>query len=565
MAPNPVKRSLVHELDKLELATTPGSVLMAGGATIRAFSRSSSRLIQIEDVKSMDIPRIVHLLVDEGLLESPSRTSLKYFTMPGARPGMAIEWHPWELLEVLKQHVSAAFVTNVAALLLPSTSGELEERAMLLERFLANLEDPVPQLYAALLFQGLSIVDCSPTEALWRALWGELPAGCGVIDSGGAWHLRADVGPLSPAREAHRQASRCACVHTAHVTKSITRLDDPTAVGSGIGCTDEEARGRAIGEAYERHLAGLVPSEMVFEACGAEIGNALDPNLFISYLPEQYRQFPELHPYSPNERRVWVRARALNGESCAILADLVFYPFGSSEVKLHTTANSSGMAAGLVFEDAVTAGWLELVERHAFMKMWLGRIVPRRIVWTDAQIAKFEQDLQLAGWSLDLFQISDIEAEGVVMAVAHMGDAVVLGAAGHSSPILAARKAVQEAWMGVMFSVPDEEGLEFDAVRLPSEHRRLYQWGAHAREIDFVLDATENIHLTELEPARPVSEDAIIVSWPKWASAPLEVVRVLHPSLIPITFGFGRDPLGRPDVQDLVAGRPRPLFPHPFP
>jgi len=49
---------------------------------------------------------------------------------------------------------------------------------------------------------------------------------------------------------------------------------------------------------------------------------------------------------------------------------------------------------------------------------------------------------------------------------------------------------------------------------------------------------------------------------------PLSIVRVIVPGLVPVSFGYGTEPLGMPRLE-CFGGRARPryrkpLFPHPF-
>jgi len=45
---------------------------------------------------------------------------------------------------------------------------------------------------------------------------------------------------------------------------------------------------------------------------------------------------------------------------------------------------------------------------------------------------------------------------------------------------------------------------------------------------------------------------------------PLHVVRAIVPGMIPISFGYGREPLGLPAVRALRRGAAGIPFPHPF-
>jgi hypothetical protein len=105
-------------------------------------------------------------------------------------------------------------------------------------------------------------------------------------------------------------------------------------------------------------------------------------------------------------------------------------------------------------------------------------------------------------------------------------------------------------------------------VRRPADHAALYSDPVWRQRLDWMLrgtvvdltafPGTQWIHLPPL---------AATYSYPT-TGMPIHVIRVLDPSLIPLTFGDDADPDGRADLTDLWrrSGRPTsgPLEPHPL-
>ena len=153
-----------------------------------------------------------------------------------------------------------------------------------------------------------------------------------------------------------------------------------------------------------------------------------------------------------------------------------------------------------------------------------------------------------------------------ILAIAQQGSKLSLGSASGQDPATAVTKALWEAWAGVVLASADEEVPSVADVRSPSDHRRLYRWGDVGSAALAHWVGGRTLTVSDLPPQPSTPTDLVMVEWPQWLTAPHHVVRVLHPEMIPITFGQGLEPLGRPDVADLIlaAGGP-PTLPHPFP
>ncbi|GAA3782207.1 hypothetical protein GCM10022225_83220 [Plantactinospora mayteni] len=227
------------------------------------------------------------------------------------------------------------------------------------------------------------------------------------------------------------------------------------------------------------------------------------------------------------------------------------------------------MAAHTGSAQATRIAWYELLERDAFMRVWLSKLPPKQLIASDPlpEQRLLTAALQRQGWTIVLL---DLGANGrpIVGAAAVRGQHFAFGAAADPDPAVAAEKAVREAWS--VTRAPVCERASISAVRTPADHRRYYMSGQGHRDVSWLLQSDAQADLSELSIGLPEpSRDVIVYEWPAKITRPFRVVRVLDPAMIPITFGYGREPLGRSDVQRLVASTgaslDEPMPPHPFP
>jgi hypothetical protein len=355
------------------------------------------------------------------------------------------------------------------------------------------------------------------------------------------------------------------------VAPAPAALDLPGRFTTGAAATArQDAELRAVAEAYERHAAGRIPRPALTAATFDDLGPAAaDPRDIICYRAWQREMFGDLAPFDPGQRRLWIRLHTAAGQPRWALADLIFYPLGDAASQLHTTATSSGMAAHTAPELAVRNAWHELLERDAFLRRWYARSSPPQVI-PDIPLPgadPFTVDLSRRGWTLTLLALGS-PGQPIIAAAARQGTRLCLGAAAHNDPQAAAGKAIREAWS----AASEDDGQPApppEEIRTPADHGRLYFAGQHTEPAAFLLAGEPTIRLSQLtRPLPRPGPRTLVYRWPHEITRPFRVARVLDPRLIPITFGYGRDPLGRPDVARLVraSGRPvdRPLPPHPF-
>ena len=150
--------------------------------------------------------------------------------------------------------------------------------------------------------------------------------------------------------------------------------------GNGAGFSREQARSAAIGEAIERYCSGFAdPESLIFgtykEVC--QTHPTIHPSAYALFLPSQYSGL-SLQPFNENTPIAWVSGNSLKtGAPVLVPAGLVYLPYhpwfqGEGFIAEPT---SNGLACGDSYEEAVFKGLCEVVERDAFMIMWLNRQV----------------------------------------------------------------------------------------------------------------------------------------------------------------------------------------------
>jgi len=400
------------------------------------------------------------------------------------------------------------------------------------------------------------------------------PSGLAVYSSG-EWTPSAVGGESGPLGTSHslrtwQSGSRFVSTAVCH-----PRLNSPPGtmppVGGSIGDTSVKTELLAQAEACERHLGGVIDPARTHRASLDDLGaRGVDPRRIVNYLPWQYEQFEDLCEFEPDQPRLWVDVSDREGRSHWVLADLVFYPFGWGSQLRHTSTSSSGMAAHTSAKTARQLAVLELIERDAFMRTWLGERRGRKIIGWQRFVESSHLDaFDKEGWECKVVQIGEA-ASPVALAVARLGDRVALGASAGQAP-KAIRKAMGEAWAQTtrLADVETKAPVERCAVSSPEDHG-FFGLAAIARELPaFVLADDGEVDVGDLDRLPTFPDEIYFYEWEPSLSAPFTVVRALCPDLVPISFGYGQEPYGLSDVARLLAGVPQSLEecpdPHLFP
>lgn len=318
-----------------------------------------------------------------------------------------------------------------------------------------------------------------------------------------------------------------------------------------------------------------------------DVKSAIEPTSLVRYSDQQYKN--KNFPYSKfksNENYHWVRCTdMLNGEIRHVIGCAVYPWEVLNTIAPHTRytqATSSGCAAGQKLESALLASTLELIERDSFMRCWLqqkpGYQVKRNLL--PGEFGSRLDNLEEAGCTVCVQLLPSVAGYAILASAQHnIKKFTLVTAAARMSCEAAVAAALDELELIVYSRLQKrevEQYIEPREVVFPREHSDLYGNPKFYRNADLVINPTRS--LDAWPKARPADLSALLDDLKKVNLNPvfaditpslnridqgrisLTVTRVVIPSLIPISFGYGLEPRGMiPEAHEAS------IFPHPFP
>jgi len=361
------------------------------------------------------------------------------------------------------------------------------------------------------------------------------------------------------------------------------------------------AHDKAVAEAWERR-AWREPQGVV-TARYADLPRAMNPKELAEYKDWQYQAsyFP-FQRFDRLEIRHWVELEGFDPadettSGAWVPAEFVFNPkalpyLQGATPPLAGASTSSGMAAFPTLAGAMERGLLEIIERDAFMVLWLTHRATTEIDRASLpQTLRTRVDaLKEAGVRVAFRDIS-LDSVPVILAFGqcvHKHFTAVTTAAAFSAE-RAADHALTELEASVSAALLQDDGLPTptpESVMSPEDHGCLYAQRRYFRRADWLAAPGEKSSLTEVERNRPRLVDRLTAALNErgyWiysrdfvngeaslqqGRTPLLIVGVLVPGLIPMSFGYGTEPAAMPRL-DRFGGMWRPnrrqaSFPHPF-
>lgn len=337
----------------------------------------------------------------------------------------------------------------------------------------------------------------------------------------------------------------------------------------GVASKPDLARAKCIAEGIERFASGSVDPTRITVAKAQDLRSWLDPREVFNFTAPQ-RQRRGLTEFRDDEAGYWIEGRR-DRSPIWVAAALVYYPFSDLPPWLPASAvSSSGVAAADSRPEAITRAWLELVERDAFQRvMATGPLDPPDLLVLGEDASKplvlLLEHLRTYG-EVTLLALPTPDHVPTVLARCETDDGIALGMSASKGEEEAAWKAATEAL--AQADRPYRYEMQPEDVETPGDHAALYRHGHFRKELDWMLRGTP----------RAISSSTVRVSVPRERVAVVDltcsfaprtfVVRVLDPTLIPLTFGYDSEPLGRADLRELWQRRGhdemQPLLPHPF-
>lgn len=382
------------------------------------------------------------------------------------------------------------------------------------------------------------------------------------------------------------------------------------AQNSGAGLTPREARLSAVGETVERYCsASYDRDELRFGSWRSlEGAPALGPDAFALFHPSQAEALGRYSAFDADTPLAWMEGFSLTHRVRAWLpATQVFLPYHPAGAEKGDApigpAYSSGLSAGSNPVEALYHGLCELIERDAFMAMWMNRLpLPEVDLRGDPELSRLYDEV-FARDGLE-YRLLDATTDVGVPAIfclivdhAFSPPLACIGGSARLSASAAATKAMLEAahtcqWARTLRSDRRYRD-DFADVRGFDDHVALHASGQVLDSLDFLRRGDPGRDVTEL-PEIAVHSFAEGTRWivdrlralgmeafaadlttPDVAEVGFHVARAMVPGLIPLHAGHAVRPLGHPRLYDVARRmgydtRTRTLedmnpVPHPFP
>ncbi|WP_420998327.1 YcaO-like family protein [Cupriavidus sp. 30B13] len=355
--------------------------------------------------------------------------------------------------------------------------------------------------------------------------------------------------------------------------------------GWGRDADVEVAQHKAVGEAFERFAARQLPPSHLAPALA--LPHYMHPDWLVRYASEQYERpgFPFTR-FDRVQPRLWINATEVaGGTSVPVLADHVCMPGAFDKeyrAKLVTHASTSGCATATTVKDAILRATFEVIERDAFMRHWLRQqgglpvAIPSLPVRFQTRLGRLEEQGCRVGVQCLTLGHHPVWLVWAQSAARHF---TAIGTACGDNAERALESACSELETMALVRIEDVEWtpIEPQAVVTPGDHAALYATPRYFRMADALWDRTvaDMIPFDDVAARCVIERDAL---FSKLASADCQVhwvdltppdlgqdapglhsVRVLMPGAIPMSFGYGRMPLGM-----TLRYAKRATFPHPF-
>jgi len=361
--------------------------------------------------------------------------------------------------------------------------------------------------------------------------------------------------------------------HVVTTRLSNSRLEPARPVwrgASGKGELGTDAIFSAIGESLERYAAEIVPRGRLLRARAGQLDDAVHP----CHLNGMGERQAKANALDPESETTWIQAQSVVEPSYWrwVPASSVYL---ASPINLGapvtTVATSNGLAAAVGLADAIKRAYAEVLERHAFFRVWYGLAEAQLPDATTALDEVLRQQFEMSGLVLRASVIACID--GVCVASASCWPlrpspsrpGFALGLGNDQSTEGALRSAVLElaqvyrglSWAMVNGAMRERmrqlRGTPQDIVE-PYDHALLHA-ACGVEQIPEPFGQGRQAALLSPAPITPLDQALFVdLTPPDIANAcGLRVARVLVPNAVPLHFGCHMVPrraLGLPDVEE---------------
>ena len=362
-------------------------------------------------------------------------------------------------------------------------------------------------------------------------------------------------------------------------------------IATATGFNAPEVMLKARMEGFERRVSSTPPAIAAYDSANSikkKGSDYVDPDEFVPLLDFQ-RKAHNLKPFKRDKKYRWVQGFSWETKSPVYVpVDLVYYDFQSRDRLYY--ANSSGVAAHYDRNAAVRAAFLELVERDAIMRSWFTKkgLVEIRFDEDEENYESYYADFFInrqKKWKsfrreLNVFYLNSVSGTATFLATitGSSWPHFVCGASatmceGLYSYAAAAKKAIEEAEANfeAYFGVNNASNMCEKNCYSPSDHAIMYCSDNNLSHIFYLyerkpktrLDRLSVADTTEVNLEKMLHEYSCVVVDMTPECSSRQVMRVLSPKLLPISFGhklahFTHKSLYGYDVRETT-------FPHFFP
>jgi len=344
------------------------------------------------------------------------------------------------------------------------------------------------------------------------------------------------------------------------------------------------ARLKAVMESRER--AALLQPQGLVASRRLDLPGAVHPADVLRYRDAQYRRrgFP-YRRFDETATYWWKAAHDVFADlPCFMLADLVYLHGALSNLvrpTAYTDGNTSGVASHASRDAALESAVLELIERDAFMRLWLGQ--PAHAI-DEARLPPLLKirvhRLRSAGLRVELRALSSPYCQVAfcfAQSRAHCFTRVASSAGYLLDAAMDHALMELEAQVYVSMHQPRAAPLSPAQVREAGCHAQLYRQKAYFQRADHLVstalppmrdEGTAHDYRDLLARLRRDGQRLIAVDLSDGAPLHTPTLRAFIPGLIPLKFGAGNAAEGHPIYQRTLratrAPRHQHAFPHPF-
>jgi len=367
----------------------------------------------------------------------------------------------------------------------------------------------------------------------------------------------------------------------------VTRMGEDS-WGQGAHPDPVTAQIKAAAEALERHCLLTPADDDSVTARYGELSDQIDPVDFFCYSREQTPDYEREIERIRGSKFHWTKVRdAVSGHQVMVPREFVYLDAGSHEERsIRRESITSGAALGIAGSgDAFGRALFELIERDAFMGVWLRNESPARIGGFSGEAAKLISWLERYRLDCRLFDLRGPLGVPAVLALtldsSETGPAVTSGLAAADNYDAAVSSAILESISyrrQVRIKAMSDELPEITEPRdITSVETRIAYWSRPERlgELPNWVGATASLAMKQLSEVSCPATQAVRnltdqgyrvmqadVTAPEAKSQGFEAVRLIVPELHPLYLSESAKALHSKRLGSIRADE-NPL-PHPF-